>query len=50
MFSYVKVLIKKGADVNKVASNGDTTLDWMIHCASLIFERPNVYLEVQDAV
>lgn len=39
----VKKLIDKGADVNKMASNGDDSINWSVRCAELLFERPSVY-------
>lgn len=49
-FSYVKLLIEKGADVNKRASNGYCAINWAISHAQLIFESSSIYSEVQVAV
>lgn len=49
-FSYVVKLIEEGADVNKCASNGDDAINWAITRAELMFERPSVYPESQEAV
>jgi len=49
-FGYVKLLIEKGADVNKLASNGFDAINWAVSSAELIFERAGIYPEVQEAV
>lgn len=49
-FPYVKLLIEKGADVNKWSSSGFCAIAWAVNSAQLIFERSSVYSEVQDAV
>lgn len=49
-FGYVQLLIEKGADVNKTASNGHDAIGWAITRAELIFERAGIYPDVQDAV
>lgn len=49
-FDYVKLLIKKGADVNKSASNGFDSINWSICNAELLFERPTIYPNVQEKV
>lgn len=49
-FDYVKLLIEKGADVNKSASNGFDSINWSICNAELIFERPTIYPNVQEKV
>ena len=45
-FDYVKLLIEKGADVNKSASNGFDSINWSICNAELLFERPTIYPNV----
>ena len=47
---YVKLLIEKGADVNKLASNGWDSINWAVSNAELLFERDSVYPEVQENV
>jgi len=49
-FSYVKFLVEKGADVNKLASNGFDAINWSVSTAELLFERASIYPNVQDAV
>jgi len=49
-FDYVKLLIEKGADVNKSASNGFDSINWSICNAELLFERPTIYPDVQEKV
>ena len=49
-FDYVKLLIEKGADVNKSASNGFDSINWSICNAELLFERPTIYPNVQEKV
>lgn len=49
-FDYVKLLIEKGADVNKLASNGFDSINWSICTAELLFERPTIYPNVQEKV
>ena len=49
-FDYVKLLIEKGADVNKSASNGFDSINWSICKAELLFERPTIYPNVQEKV
>lgn len=49
-FDYVKLLIEKGADVNKSASNGFDSINWSICTAELLFERPTIYPNVQEKV
>jgi len=49
-FGYVKLLVEKGADVNKLASNGFDAINWAVSRAELIFERASIYPDVQDAV
>lgn len=48
--SYVKLLIEKGADVNKLASNGYDAINWAVSKAELLFERTGIYSEVQEEV
>ena len=47
---YVKLLIEKGADVNKPASNGYDAMNWAVSKAELLFERANIYPGVQEEV
>lgn len=49
-FSYVKKLVERGADVNKLASNGFDAINWSVSNAELLFERAGVYSESQEAV
>ncbi len=49
-FRYAQLLIEKGADVNKLASNGYDAINWSITRAEPIFERASIYPDVQDAV
>lgn len=49
-FSYVKKLVERGADVNKLASNGFDAINWSVNSAELLFERASVYAESQEAV
>ncbi|MBE5866046.1 MAG: ankyrin repeat domain-containing protein [Lachnospiraceae bacterium] len=49
-FGYVKILVERGADVNKRASNGFDAINWAVSSAELIFERASIYPEVQEAV
>lgn len=49
-FSYVKILVEKGADVNKLASNGYDAINWAVSTAELLFEHASIYPDVQDAV
>ena len=49
-FDYVKLLIEKGADVNKLASNGYDSINWSINTAELLFERSSIYPDVQEKV
>ena len=48
--SYVKLLIEKGADVNRLASNGYDAMNWAVSKAELLFERASIYPNVQDEV
>ena len=48
--SYVKLLIEKGADVNRLASNGYDAMNWAVSKAELLFERASIYPDVQDEV
>ena len=47
-FTYLKLLIEKGADVNKRASNGYCAINWAVDSAQLIFERGGIYPEIPD--
>ena len=49
-FGYVKKLIERGADVNRLASNGFDAINWSVSCAELLFERASVYSQSQEAV
>lgn len=49
-FGYVKKLVERGADVNKLASNGFDAINWSVSTAELLFERASVYLQSQQAV
>lgn len=49
-FGYVKKLVERGADVNKLASNGYDAINWSVSCAQLLFERASVYPQSQEAV
>ncbi len=49
-FEYVKLLVEKGADVNKLASNGYDAINWSVSRAELLFERAGIYANAQDAV
>ncbi len=49
-FQYVKLLVEKGADVNKLASNGYDAINWSVSRAELLFERASVYPNAQDTV
>lgn len=49
-FGYVKLLIEKGADVNKLASYGFDSINWSVSQAELLFERPSIYPDVQEKV
>ena len=49
-FDYVKLLIEKGAAVNKLASNGYDSINWSINTAELLFERSSIYPDVQEKV
>lgn len=49
-FGYVKKLVERGADVNKLASNGFDAINWSICKAELLFERASVYSQSQQAV
>lgn len=49
-FEYVKLLVEKGADVNKLASNGYDAINWSVTCAELLFERASIYPNAQGAV
>ena len=42
--------MEKGADVNKLASNGYDAMNWAVSQAELLFERPSVYPQSQKAV
>ena len=43
-------LIQAGADVNKLVSNGYDAINWAIHRAELIMNRPNAYPDSQEMV
>jgi len=49
-FHYVKLLVEKGADVNKLASNGFDAINWSISRAELLFEGSSIYPDVQSEV
>lgn len=49
-FEYVKLLVEKGADVNKLASNGYDAINWSVARAELLFERASIYPNAQGAV
>lgn len=49
-FGYVKKLVERGADVNKLASNGFDAINWSVSAAELLFERESVYPQSQGAV
>ncbi|MGN0514260.1 MAG: ankyrin repeat domain-containing protein [Lachnospiraceae bacterium] len=49
-FEYVKLLVEKGADVNKLASNGLDALSWTVHKAGYLMENAGVYPHSQEAV
>ncbi len=49
-FEYVKLFVEKGADVNKLASNGYDAINWSVSRAELLFERAGIYANAQDAV
>lgn len=49
-FGYVKKLVERGADVNKLASNGFDAINWSVSRAELLFERASVYPRSQEAV
>lgn len=49
-FGYVKKLVERGADVNKLASNGFDAINWSVSCAESLFECPSVYLQSQEAL
>lgn len=49
-FGYVKKLVERGADVNKLASNGFDAINWSVSAAELLFERASVYPQSQKAV
>ena len=49
-FGYVEKLVERGADVNKLASNGFDAINWSVSSAQLLFERASVYPESQEAV
>lgn len=49
-FGYVKKLVERGADVNKLASNGFDAMNWSVSAAELLLERANVYSQSQQAV
>lgn len=49
-FDCLKKLVEKGADVNKLASNGYDAINWAVTRAELLFERPSVYQQSQTAV
>lgn len=49
-FGYVKKLAERGADVNKLASNGCDAINWSLIQAELLFERASVYPRSQKAV
>lgn len=49
-FDYVKKLVERGADVNKLASNGFDAINWSISKAELLFQRPSIYSQSQKAV
>lgn len=49
-FGYIEKLVEKGADVNKLASNGYDAMNWAVSQAELLFERPSVYPQSQKAV
>lgn len=47
-YAIISLLIEKGADVNKLASNGYGAIDWAISQAENIFERESAYPDIQD--
>lgn len=47
---YIKELLARGADANKLASNGYDAVNWAIHSAELIMGRPVAYPKSQEAV
>lgn len=49
-FGFVKKLVERGADVNKLASNGYDAINWAVSEAELLFERASVYPQSQEAV
>ena len=49
-FGYIEKLVERGADVNKLASNGYDAINWAVSQAELLFERPSVYPQSQKAV
>lgn len=49
-FGFVKKLIERGADVNKLASNGFDAINWSVSRAELLFESASVYPQSQHAV
>lgn len=49
-FGYVKKLVERGADVNKLASNGFDAINWSVSRAELLFESASVYPQSQQAV
>lgn len=49
-FEYIDKMVEKGADVNKCASNGFDAMQWAVNQAELLFERPTVYSQSQEAV
>lgn len=49
-FEYVKLLVEKGADVNKMASNGSDAINWSVSRAELLFGSAGIYPNAQEAV
>lgn len=49
-FGYVKRLVERGADVNKLASNGFDAINWSVSRAELLFKSASVYPQSQQAV
>lgn len=49
-FRCAEKLVEKGADVNKIASNGYDAISWTLNQANLLFERGDLYPESQEAV
>ena len=49
-FGYVQLLVEKGADVNKLASNGFDSINWSVSSAELLFKKASIYPDVQEKV